>query len=244
MWALITLAGSLVAAAGSFFWIYSVRHDTAYARLVQEIMAQQGLEIQEASQAEIEQIRELLMAELTAIDFTTGLKALSDLNHEYEQLQLVLDRQEEGSSMSNAHIPGLARETYREGLNVLTNGLQLSRAIHTSNRKELEAEIVQIEKEIEVLGKDDRQQMRVKLREEMVTLHRERLEMTDQQQYRLDELLFQCDRCEASLSRTRMEMASLQAGRSETSVNSVTEALQRTIAQAKEIQEELKKLGF
>ena len=244
MWAFITLAVSLAAAAGSFYWIYSIRHDAAYARLVQEIMARKGLESQEASQAEIEQIRELLLAELTAIDATASLKALNDLDREYEQLQLVLDRQEEEPSLSIAHIPGLARETYREGLYVLTNGLQLSRAIHTSNRAGLEAEIVQIEKEIGVLNKDDRQHMRVKLREETVASHRERLEMADQQQYRLDELLFQCDRCEASLSRTRMEMTSLQAGRSESSVNSVTEALQTTIAQAKEIQEELKRLGF
>ena len=74
--------------------------------------------------------------------------------------------------------------------------------------------------------------------------HRERLEMIDQQQFRVDELLYQCDRCEASLSRTRIELASLQAGSSDSSVSAVTETLRRTITQAKEVQEEMRRLGF
>ena len=243
-WAIIVLIGSLAAGSGSFFLIYSIRHDAAYAKLVQEIMAQQGHESREASQAEVQQMRENLRTGLTAIGSTSGLKALTDLDYEYEQLQLVLDRQDETTSMSIAHIPGLAEETYREGLNVLENGLHLSRAIHTSNKGSLEAEIVQIEEEIETLKKDDRQARRVKIREETVASHRERLEMIDQQQFRVDELLYQCDRCEASLSRTRIELASLQAGSSDSSVSAVTETLRRTITQAKEVQEEMRRLGF
>ena len=243
-WAIILLIGSLAVGAGSFFWIHSIRHADAYAKLVQEIIAQQGLESREANQVEVEQLREDLETGLTAIDSTDGLKALTDLVHEYEQLLLVLNHKDESSSISIAQKPGLAQETYREGLNVLVNGLQLSRAIHASNKEGLDAEIVQIQKEIEILSKDDRQQIRVKIREETVASHQERLEMIDQQQYRVDELLFQCDRCEASLSRTRIELASLQAGSSETSVSAVTETLQRTIAQAKEVQDELRGLGF
>ena len=120
----------------------------------------------------------------------------------------------------------------------------MSRAIHTSNKGSLEAEIVQFEQDIGTLSMDYGQQLRVKIREENVASHQERLEMINQQQYRVDELLYQCDRCEASLSRTRIELASLQAGSSETSVSAVTETLQRTIAQAKEVQEELRRLGF
>ena len=47
-----------------------------------------------------------------------------------------------------------------------------------------------------------------------------------------------------SLSRTRIELVGLQAGGSETSVNAVTETLQNTITRAKEVQEELKQLGY
>ncbi len=243
-WAIILLIGSLAAGAGSFFWIYSIRFADAYAKLVQEIMAQQELESRESNQAEVEQLREDLETGLTAIDSTAGLKALTDLDHEYGQLLAALNHQDKLSSISIAQIPGLAQETYREGLNVLANGLQLSQAINASNKEGLDAEIVQIQREIEILRKDDRQHVRVKIREETVASHQERLEMIDQQQDRVDELLFQCDRCEASLSRTRIELASVQAGSSETSVSAATETLQRTIAQAKEVQDELRRLGF
>ncbi len=243
-WTIILLIASLIAAAGLFLLIYLIRHDVEYAKIVQGIVALQGQESRDASQAEMERMRETLRAGFNRIDSEAGLKALTDLDHEYEQLQLVLSRQSETVSISVSHIPGLAEETYREGLNVLENGLQLSLAIQTSNKGKLEKEIVEIDKELEILRKDKGQESRVKLREEMVASHRERLEMINQQQLRADELLFQCDRCEASLSRTRIELASLQAGNSETNVSAVTESLQRTIDRAKEVQEELKRLGF
>jgi hypothetical protein len=74
--------------------------------------------------------------------------------------------------------------------------------------------------------------------------HQELLDLLNQKQSRVDELFFQCDLCEASLSKTRLELASLQAGGSEAGVRSVTESLQSTINHAKEVQEELRRLGF
>ena len=243
-WAFILLVTSLIAAAGSFFGIYSIRHDVEYAKIVQGIMARQGQESREARQAEIKRVMETLQSGFRGIDFEAGLKALTGLHHEYKQLQLDLNRHSKTASLVVSHLPGLAEETYREGLNVLVNGLQLLRAIHPLNKERLQEEIVEIEKELDMLRKDEGQDGRVKLREEKVASHRELLEMINQQQYQADELLFQCSRCEASLSRTRIELASLQAGSSEASVSAVTESLRRTIDQAKEVQEELKSLGF
>ena len=59
-----------------------------------------------------------------------------------------------------------------------------------------------------------------------------------------DKLLYQSDRCEASLHRTRIELAALTAESSETSVSAVTETFEKTINQAKEVREELKRLGY
>ncbi len=244
LWAMILLITSLIAAAASFFWIYSIRHDVEYAKIVQGIMALQGKESREQRQAEIKKIRETLKAGFTGIDFQAALKALTGLDHEYQQLQLVLCQQNETVAMSVSHLPGLVEETYREGLNVLVNGLQLSLAIHPLNKGRPEEEIVEIEKELETLREDEGQESRIKLREEKIASHRELLEMINQKQYQADELLFQCNRCEASLARTRIELASLQAGSSATSVSSVTQSLRSTINQAKEVQEELKRLGF
>ena len=241
---IIVLVVSVLAAVGSFVWIYSIRHDSEYAKLVQQIMATQGRESLEVEEAELTDLRETLKTGFSELEFAPGLKALVDLDYEYEQLQLVLVRQDETASISMSHIPGLAAATYQQGLNVLANGLQLSQAIHASNKTKLEEEIAEIEREIGSLKEDASQARRVSIREETVAILKDRLVMINQQHARVDELFYQCDRCEASLARTRIEVAALQAGSSGPSVSSVTETLQGTIDQAKEIQEELKKLGF
>ena len=243
-WAIIPLVVAGIGAAGSFSWIYSIRHDVEYAKKVQEIMAVQSRESREVEEAELRQLRDTLRTGFSDVTSATGLRALADLVLEYEQLQLALDQPVANASLSLARLPGLSEETYRQGLNVLAKGLQLNRTIHTSNKGRLRAEIVDLQKEIETLRKDDSQARRVEILEGTVANRQERLELLNQQQLRVDELFYQCDRCEASLARTRIEVAALQAGTSETSVNAVVEPLQRTIDQAKDVQEEMKKLGF
>jgi hypothetical protein len=63
-------------------------------------------------------------------------------------------------------------------------------------------------------------------------------------QLRVEELLHQAERCEASLSKTHVDLADLKAGASGASVDSVIVTLQKTIERAKEVQAELKKLGY
>ena len=173
-----------------------------------------------------------------------GLKALLDLVHEYEQLQLILDRKKDTGLLSVAYIPNLAEETYRQGLRVLADAQRLTQAIHSSGKERLEAEIVVLDREIESLKMDETQAARVKIREDTVTTHKERLDLLKLQQLRVDGLLHQCQRCEASLARTRIELVVLQADSTEMSVDAVTERLRRTIDQAKEVTEELNRLGF
>ncbi|MCH9015293.1 MAG: hypothetical protein IH877_06355 [Gemmatimonadetes bacterium] len=146
--------------------------------------------------------------------------------------------------MSLSHIPALADETYQQGLNVLSVGLQLSQAIHASNKQRLEHDIEDLEKEIQSLKRNGADERRGEIRVENVASHKDRLDLINNQQTKVDEVLYQCDQCEASLARTRIELASLQAGSLGSSVSSVTETLQKTINQAKDIQEELRRLGF
>ena len=138
----------------------------------------------------------------------------------------------------------MADETYQQGLNVLSAGLQLSKAIHTSNKQRLEKDIEDLEKEIQSLKKSGSDERRIEIRRETVVSHQERLVLINDQQTSVDEVLYQCDQCEASLAKTRIELASLRAGSLGTSVSSVTETLQKTIDQAKDVQEELRRLGF
>ncbi len=173
-----------------------------------------------------------------------GLRTLNQLIYEYEQLKPVLRRREATDSLSIVHIPALTEEIYRQGLSVLKNALDLTIAIRSPNKELLAADVSRIEKEIESMREAGAQAARIKIKEAALVSKKDRLTMDKQQELRIDELLHAADRCEASLHRTRIELAALKADSAEASVNAVTETLRRNINHAKEVQEELKKLGF
>ena len=194
--------------------------------------------------AEVQQNREALEAEFSQINSSDGLSALQRLVYEYAQLQPLLDRKRATDSIAIVQIPLLAEETYRIGLGLLHDALEIMRAVHPSERLRLDAEVVELEKKIETLRTDKSQEERVKLMEATMSSHLERLDIMQKQRLRVEELLHLSGRCEASLNRTRMELAGLKTADSEISVQQATESLRKTIDQAKEVQEELKKLGF
>jgi len=106
---------------------------------------------------------------------TQGIKALQHLAYEYTELQLVLERRKETGSLSVAQIPLLAEETYRQGLGVLRNALGLLQSIHSSDRGRLEAEVAELEGEIDGLREDNSQEARVRMKEETLASDRELL---------------------------------------------------------------------
>ena len=187
---------------------------------------------------------DVLRAGFLGINSAAGLKALRNLTREYGQLRLILKQKDEAAPLAVAYIPPLSEETYRQGLSVLADALHLMRAVHSSSQERLEAEIVELEWGIETFKQDETQAARVKIREDTVASHKERLEMLKQQQLRVDELLYQSHRCEVSLGRAGIELAALQADGSEANVDMVVDTLQATIDQAREVKEELKRLGI
>jgi hypothetical protein len=193
---------------------------------------------------EVRQTREALEAGFSQINSSEGLSALQRLVYEYAQLQPLVERKRATDSIAFAHIPLLIEETYRAGLGLLHDALELMQAVHPSERHRLEAEVLELEKRVETLRTDRSQAERAKLMEATMSSHLERLDIMQKQQLRIEELLHLSGRCEASLHRTRMELAALKAADSESRVGEATDSLRRTIDQAREVQEEMKKLGF
>ena len=127
---------------------------------------------------------------------------------------------------------------------MLADALELIRAIHGPDRERLEAEIEELEREVDSSREDESQQVLTLIREDTLASHRQRLAMLDQLQLRADQMLHLAGRCEASLHRTRIELAAIRAGSSEQSIDSAVEALEETVHRAKEVQEELHRLGY
>ena len=173
-----------------------------------------------------------------------GLGALRQLEHEYRQLAPLMQRSRATDPLAGAQLPALVEETHRQGLSVLEDALELARTVNSADVDKLEGQAAQLELETRSLSENGEQDTRLKLRREALATHRELLEMIVRQTVRLEELLHQSQRCQTSLQRTRIELATLRADRSAANVDSVTDSLRKTISQARGVQDEMKRLGY
>ena len=173
-----------------------------------------------------------------------GLKTLERLVSEYEQLRPLLQKKDEMDPHSVAYIPPLVEETFRQGLNVLQSARELILVTYAPNRNALEVDTVELTEELEFLREEGANSKRIGFLEERINSHKERLEILKLQESRVEDLLHEAARCEASLHRVRIELTALKAGNSEMRVEEVTETLRKTITHAKEVQEELRRLGI
>ena len=244
VWATMLLGISVAAAAGSFFWWQLFRYPQRYRRRVQDLKNAQDRERTRRGVAEVGRLRQAIEGGFSAIGSSEGLKALTELVWEYEELQPSLGRQEDSGPLSISFVPSLAEETYRRGLSVLSDALDLMRTSRTPDKERLEREISALEEEVEALTGNRGRADRLKIREDTLASHRQRLGMLGQLQEHIDQLLSQAGRCEASLHRSRIELAAIRTGSSETRVSSVIEVLRDTLLRAKEVQDELRSLGY
>jgi len=229
---------------GSFLFCTSLFYRNEYHSRVKEVLERQRLLQLEREQAEMDRLLELVHAGFSEIEFARGLRALTGLVREHQELQRVLDQRRDSGLLSLAQVSTLAAETYRRGLEVLADALQTERVTVPSDQERLEADITVYEQEIGALEARGMATPLLEIKRATLALHRERLELVEQQAVRVGKLLYQCGRCETSLQRARIELSGLKTGDAEVRIGAVTDTLGRTIQQAREIQEELQTLGF
>jgi DNA-binding SARP family transcriptional activator len=242
--ALALLALAVIAAAASFIWSFFIRYDRAYERKSHEALVQQQRAQREQQQAGVEVLRSELRDGFGAISCTEGQYALKSLDYEYNELKGVLGRHKERDPLTIAHLPALTDETYLQGLSVLDDALELARSVSSPTNQRLETDLKELDAKIEAAKGKAGADEQIKLWRAQAGSDRQRLDLVGQQRLHLQRLLQQSDRCEGALQQTRMELASLKADASSGSVDSVLETLQKTIDQAKAIQEEMRKLGY
>ena len=242
--AMAAIVVSVAAAVGAFLWHYAVRHRQRYVAMVHWLTAVSEEARAKAEQADLARLRERLEEGFPSVGSTLGLRALRGLDEEFFKLGPVLEGPGDTVPLSLSAVPAMAGEAYHRGLKVLADALELMRAVDGPERGRLEAEISELEGEIESSTHDDSQRPRTLILEDTLASHRQRLGMQEQLRLRADQLLHLAGRCEATLHRTRVELAGIRAGGLESGVDPVLEALQETVRRAKEVQEELRKLGY
>ena len=162
IWAVGLLALTGVVSIASFSWRYVFRYTEEYAKRARELMELLDRERARLEQVEVGQLREALQSGFSRVGDTDGLEALTELDAEYDQLQLALSRQIDGDLLSMSQVPGLAREAYRQGLSVLSDALDLTKVASKPGRERLEREVERLEKDIEGARGDDMQEERLR----------------------------------------------------------------------------------
>ena len=234
---------SSATAAASFLWRYLSRRNEEYSRWRRQVIELQDRQRRERERRELDQLRETLRRGFSSIRSTAGQVALRHLVAEHELLKALISRRGGADHVFGAQIPALAEETYRQGLYVLESVLELLLAIDSSNKRALEAEVAKLEKEITSLRAEGSQSERIR-RETSLSSCNDRLELMARQELKVEDFLLRADLSHAALQKTRIELAALKADGSNVGVIAVSETLQRTIDQAKEVQEELRRLGY
>ena len=240
---IMTVTSGAVATV-SFIWRYFVRYNEEYATRLQELIALHDLDRVAREERALGQTRNTLTEGFSSIHSAEGLEALDRLASEFEQVQAVLGRWSGASLVSIRQIPTLAQETYRQGLSLLTNVLEMSLAVHDSGQSALETRLTAVELEIQALEEDGSQAERLEIRRKRLASYKDQLQLVSRHELHSEELLLRVNLSEAALNRTRIELASLKAESSEAGISSVNRSLQRTIDQAREVLEEMQGLGF
>jgi len=242
--AIVVLLGSAAVTTISFVRLYFFRYDQVKARREQEMFEVQDRKRRADENRELQRKRATLRMGFPAIGSSEGQSALARLEGEFRELEALLARMTRAERLFAGQIPALAGETYRQCLGLLSHALELSQAIRASNKQALAAEADELVGQIATLRADRSQAERVRIREATLASRKEALELIGRQDLHVEELLHGSDLGIAALQKTRMELAALTFGGPEIELVPVGESLQQAIDQAREIQEELRGLGY
>lgn len=243
-WALVVFLASSAGAIGSFLWHYIIHFPAAFSQKARELQERQEAEERAEAQQALQQQQARVKQGFDSLNFTQGLQALQELEQEYQALQTALEQEQGLEYVSLSDIRALTAQTYQQGLSVLDDAAELAQVIASMDKPKLEREAQRLKREIAVLERDHRRKDQIEIKKATLQSHQERLSLITQQYLRIEKLLAQSDRCEASLQKTRLELAAIKAQSSDTDVGTVTNSLQQTIDQAKAVQTELQDLGF
>ncbi|UCC16597.1 MAG: hypothetical protein JSU58_09550 [Dehalococcoidales bacterium] len=236
--ALILSLISGLAAVSSFIGTYM----RIYPAIMRQVITDREKERKESEENESDRLHENLRFEFQSIAHNDGLAILTSLTTHYKQLSTTVSGRNYRDPLGVSLVPALAGEVYRQGLIVLWDTVEFINVAELSDKKKLYQEIAQLEKEINTSERKKLESEQVELKEEILASHRERLEMLNQLDLRIEQLLHQARRCDAILEATHIEITTSRISGSRKGVDSMIKALQTTIRQVKEVQDELDKL--
>jgi class 3 adenylate cyclase len=244
--ATITLALGTIATVASFAHRYSI----GYSGWRDEVAAQLQQMDHEADAREIARERadtrerlEYGYGRLGSQHGREGSDVLYGLADEFDAIADLLRRSHSRASLSeSALLPDLADETYRYGMSALSDALELLEFAEGPQQQRLVTELADVE---ERLALDEYSDMRARERDEQrLASHQQLLAHHADTCERACDLMFEAERCTAALADTRIELSSVRAGETRLDVDAVVQTLQETIRRVRDVQNEMRRMGY
>ena len=198
---------------------------------------------QEKFRQDVRNTVEALGNRFAILKFGKGTSALLSLTSEYQKFERMLVRAKV-SDLVLTDVPDLAETTFRQGLNLLTIVVGLAEVVFSPDIANLKSEVEELELELDLLRKAANAESLVSIVEAKILSRNDRLSVIRDQALRIEKALYQCDRCQASIQRTRIEVSALIAESLNSGLVDTSQLLQKAMIEAKEIQDEVKKLGY
>jgi len=126
----------------------------------------------------------------------------------------------------------------------LSDTMDLMNIVRTIDTETLKKEIAQVESELKLLENDRSQLDWLKLKEDVLSSLKEQLKSVNRLNLWVEQLLYQAQRCEATLHAARIELTQVRVGGTKSSLDSIIKVLEDRIKQVKEVQEEINRLGY
>jgi hypothetical protein len=241
---LIVLTLALVVAVGSFSWRFFIAYDSESAERIQELVAYQEPIRRAREEEALQEWHETLRRGFTNINSQEGIHSLEGLSDEFIQLREIFNNWPHSNLVALGDIPPLSEQTYRQGLDILNNVLELLNAVGTSNVERLKSQVRSLEREVKSLEASDDTGTRLQIRRTRLHDLKERLTLIDRQGLRAEEFLLRANLMEGALHKTRMDLNDLKIDGASRDVDEVRSSLQNTIDQALGVLDEMRELGY
>jgi hypothetical protein len=242
----LSSAALILGVVASFGWHYS-RGYAAAADQIHEEERDRAIEEQarrdDHERSELRHRLDAGFAHLGTEGGREGIRVLDGLADEYDAAAELLRRSQDRPAMAvSALLPQLVEETHHHGMTALSDALELLEFADGAQRHRLQRELEEIEARVDDDAYvDDRERSRD---EQRLLSHRQLLARHVEARQRAQDLLFEAERCRDALAETRIELASVRAGDTQVDVDAVVQTLQDTIHRVRDVQEELRALGY
>jgi serine/threonine protein kinase len=176
-------------------------------------------------------------------DLRDGRRALDQISRAFEELEPQLVRREMDPLLL-ALMPRLSVQIYRQGLNLLSDSCDFGDPYYTEEQERRRRQIEEYEAEIAALDDDPTQAENISLKLGYMASEKKSLDIMQANQLKFGRLVLQARGCAIQLQEARNDLLGIRSGDRATDAESLIEAMQRTLQQAKEVQAEIRKLGF